>query len=86
MLPLPPELIERGRCPFDPPAALDRMQAQAPVGEVTMLTLYRLYQSPTPAPLITVVAFARTVRAKCFCCRKCMWQQILLARSGPVQT
>jgi cytochrome P450 len=36
-LPLPPELIERGGCPFDPPAALDRMREQAGVSEVTML-------------------------------------------------
>jgi cytochrome P450 len=36
-LPLPPELIDRGRCPFDPPVALERMREQAPVSQVTML-------------------------------------------------
>lgn len=36
-LPLPAELIQRGRCPFDPPAALDRMREQASVSQVTML-------------------------------------------------
>jgi cytochrome P450 len=36
-LPLPRELIDRGGCPFDPPAALERMREQAPVSEVTML-------------------------------------------------
>lgn len=36
-LPLPPELTERSGCPFDPPAALDRMREQAGVSEVTML-------------------------------------------------
>lgn len=35
--PLPPELVDRGRCPFDPPAAVRRMREQAPVGAVPML-------------------------------------------------
>ncbi|MGH3797427.1 MAG: cytochrome P450 [Pseudonocardiaceae bacterium] len=37
-LPLPPDLVERGRCPFDPPVALERMREQAPVSPVTMLS------------------------------------------------
>lgn len=36
-LPLPPELVERGRCPFDPPAALGRMREQSTVSPVTLL-------------------------------------------------
>jgi cytochrome P450 len=36
-LPLPPELVERGRCPFDPPAVLDRMRGQSTVSPVTLL-------------------------------------------------
>jgi cytochrome P450 len=36
-LPLPPELVERGRCPFDPPAALDRMRGQSTVSPVALL-------------------------------------------------
>ncbi|HEY2762793.1 MAG TPA: cytochrome P450 [Pseudonocardiaceae bacterium] len=36
-LPLPPDLLDRGRCPFDPPAALERMREQAPVRPMTML-------------------------------------------------
>lgn len=35
-LPLPPELIDRGRCPFDPPAAVERMREQGTVSPVTM--------------------------------------------------
>jgi cytochrome P450 len=35
-LPLPPEFLERGRCPFDPPEALDRMRAQSAVSPVTL--------------------------------------------------
>jgi cytochrome P450 len=35
-LPLPPELLQRGRCPFDPPEALDRMRAQSAVSPVTL--------------------------------------------------
>ncbi|MFD0884900.1 cytochrome P450 [Streptosporangium algeriense] len=34
---LPAELLTR-QCPFDPPQALDRMHAQAPVGQVTLGT------------------------------------------------
>ncbi|MGB9279598.1 MAG: cytochrome P450 [Pseudonocardiaceae bacterium] len=36
-LPLPPELVERGRCPFDPPAALGWMREQSTVSPVTLL-------------------------------------------------
>jgi cytochrome P450 len=36
-LPMPPELLERGSCPFDPPVALQEMRAQAPVSTVTLL-------------------------------------------------
>ncbi|MGH3802531.1 MAG: cytochrome P450, partial [Pseudonocardiaceae bacterium] len=36
-LPLPPELVERGRCPFDPPAVLDRMRGQSTVSPVALL-------------------------------------------------
>lgn len=42
-LPLPPELTDRGGCPFDPPAALERMREQAPVSEVTMLNGTRIW-------------------------------------------
>jgi cytochrome P450 len=37
LLPLPPELLERGRCPFDPPVALQRMRQQSTVSPVTLL-------------------------------------------------
>ena len=36
-LPLPPELVERGSCPFDPPAELDRMRGQSAVSPVALL-------------------------------------------------
>jgi cytochrome P450 len=36
-LPLPPELVERGRCPFDPPVGLDRMREQSTVSPVALL-------------------------------------------------
>jgi cytochrome P450 len=36
-VPLPPELVARGRCPFDPPAALARMGQQSTVSPVTLL-------------------------------------------------
>jgi cytochrome P450 len=36
-LPLPPELLQRGYCPFDPPEALDRMRAQSTVSPVALL-------------------------------------------------
>ncbi len=36
-LPLPPELTDRGRCPFDPPAALQEMREDSPVSPVTLL-------------------------------------------------
>jgi cytochrome P450 len=35
-LPLPPQLLQRGRCPFDPPEALDRMRAQSAVSPVML--------------------------------------------------
>ncbi|MGH3889341.1 MAG: cytochrome P450 [Pseudonocardiaceae bacterium] len=37
VLRLPPELVERGRCPFDPPVELDRMREQSPVSPVALL-------------------------------------------------
>ncbi|HSV64957.1 MAG TPA: cytochrome P450 [Mycobacteriales bacterium] len=37
LLPLPPELLQRGRCPFDPPEALDRMRQQSTVSLVELL-------------------------------------------------
>ncbi|GAB2664013.1 cytochrome P450 [Saccharopolyspora gloriosae] len=35
--PLPPELIERGECPFDPPAELGRLRGEGPVAPITLL-------------------------------------------------
>jgi cytochrome P450 len=35
-LPLPSELLQRGRCPFDPPKALDRIRVQSAVSPVTL--------------------------------------------------
>ena len=36
-LPLPPELTQRGTCPFDPPPALDRIREESPVTAITLL-------------------------------------------------
>ncbi|MEU6131777.1 cytochrome P450 [Saccharopolyspora sp. NPDC047091] len=35
--PLPPELVQRGDVPFDPPAGLDRLRANGPVAPITLL-------------------------------------------------
>ena len=42
-LPLPRELVERDGCPFDPPAALDRMHEQSPVTPVQLLKGARVW-------------------------------------------
>jgi cytochrome P450 len=35
--PLPPEMVDRGGCPFDPPAGLDRLHEKGTVSPVTLL-------------------------------------------------
>lgn len=54
--PFPPELLERGQCPFDPPGALGRLDEQAPVSRIEL-------RNGAPAWLVTGYEQARSVLA-----------------------